>query len=109
MALKKRILYFIAGIAPTEAEERAALSLGTTIFRNAQSYYDGDFVEPCDGVAGCAPEAYLKKFPKVDEKKLKEPKSDSKPAPVVAQPSPPPPPPPPPATGGTTSTPWSNP
>ena len=54
---QKVILFFIAGMVPTEAERAAAEKLGTSRFRNAQLAVN-DSIEKCDAVAGLVPEAY---------------------------------------------------
>lgn len=54
---QKVILFFIAGMVPTEAERAAAGKLGTSRFRNAQLAVN-DSIEKCDAVAGLVPEAY---------------------------------------------------
>lgn len=64
--MKTRILFFIAGSAPTAAESAAAAKLGTSMLRNASQVVKGDTLERCDGVAGKVPEAYAAKFPVVD-------------------------------------------
>jgi hypothetical protein len=79
---KKSILFFIASFQPTDEEFAAAAKLGTTKFRNVSAVNPEENPEPCDAVAGLAPDNYLKQFPRAD-------------APV----EPPPPPPPPPPTG----------
>ncbi len=85
------ILFYIAGPAPTETELAAAAKIGTKRFRNAQRYVEGEALEACDAVAGCAPAAYLKKYPQAD--KVAEPEAKkAKPAVKVDPPPPPPPP-----------------
>lgn len=64
VANKKKILFFIAGAVPTKEESEAADKLGTHMFRNVRGVYDGESLEPCDAVAGCAPESYVKKYGK---------------------------------------------
>lgn len=54
---KKVILFFIAGMVPTDAEREAAEKLGTSRFRNARLAAN-DSIEKCDEVAGLVPEAY---------------------------------------------------
>ena len=79
-----RILYFIADMAPTDAERAAAGRLGTNfVFRNA-SYVDKESagqLEKCIGVAGCVPDVYAAAFPVVDKKSNPLPKAP--PAPPV--------------------------
>lgn len=65
MNVRKRILFFIAGSAPTEAESAAAATLGTKMFRNASQVFSGDTPESCDGVAGKVPVSYAH-FPRAD-------------------------------------------
>lgn len=56
--MKRKILFFIAGPVPTEAEKREASEIvGNVVFRNAK-FAGAEPPEPCDGVAGCAPENY---------------------------------------------------
>lgn len=52
-----KTLYFIKGHAPTPEERAEAEKMGA-VFRSACAYHDGDFIEKCDRVAGCYPEAY---------------------------------------------------
>lgn len=54
---EKVVLYFVAGMVPTEAERAAAASLGTSRFRNARLAGQGP-IEKCDAVAGLVPKAY---------------------------------------------------
>lgn len=49
---KSVTLYFIAGIAPTIAEQEDAAQYGRVAFRNASRIVRGDPPEPCDFVAG---------------------------------------------------------
>jgi hypothetical protein len=83
---KKVILFFIAGMVPTEAELKAAESIGATRFRNAKLAGDpADSVEKCDEVAGLVPERYKAlKGVKVLDVKAEEPKKE--PAPVAPSP-----------------------
>ena len=56
--MKSKILFFINGPVPTEAErEQAAQIVGNVVFRNAK-FADGESCEQCDGVAGSVPENY---------------------------------------------------
>ena len=92
---KKVILFFIAGMVPTDAEREAAEKLGTARFRNA-NLAKNDTVEKCDEVAGLVPESYKGvKGIKVLDVKAEEPKKETAPvapppqAPVApAQPKP---------------------
>lgn len=62
-----KILFFIKGPAPSPEQRQEALSInGNVCFRNAAVIRDGDYVEPCDGVAGEVPKAY-KKLPSAKE------------------------------------------
>lgn len=81
---KKVILFFIAGMVPTDAEREAAEKLGTARFRNAH-LAKNDTVEKCDEVAGLVPEIYKNvKGIKVLDVKAEEPKKDA--APVAPSP-----------------------
>lgn len=62
---KRRVLFFIVGAVPTEAELAAAQTLGTKMFRNAAQVTDLDAIERCDGVAGAVPPRYAK-CPRLD-------------------------------------------
>ena len=54
-----RILFFIAGGIPTEAELEEARAIGSPVaFRNVQFVKSDSSVESCDGVAGAIPERY---------------------------------------------------
>ena len=57
---RRRILFFIAGEAPTKEESAAAEALGTKMFRNARYVNSEHSPEPCDAVAGLVPPAYAK-------------------------------------------------
>ncbi len=72
---KKKILYFIKDAVATEAEQKAAAELGTSMFRNARgvSEVGGEALETCDGVAGSVPPSYEKKFKRVDKGPVTEP------------------------------------
>ena len=62
--MSKKILWFVRG--PASAEQMAlAVSVGLTI-RDPNAYRVGDFIEQADGVAGEAPDAYLKTFELVE-------------------------------------------
>ncbi|MFA7063574.1 MAG: hypothetical protein WC132_05495 [Methanomethylophilus sp.] len=81
---KKVILFFIAGMVPTDAEREAAEKLGTARFRNAQ-LAKNDTVEKCDEVAGLVPEIYKNvKGIKVLDVKAEEPVKET--APVAPSP-----------------------
>ena len=81
---KKVILFFIAGMVPTDAEREAAEKLGTARFRNAH-LAKNDTVEKCDEVAGLVPERYKAlKGVKVLDAKAEEPKKET--APVAPPP-----------------------
>ena len=83
---RKRILFFIAGEAPTKEESAAAEALGTKMFRNARHVNSEHSPEPCDAVAGLVPPAYAK-FPFAAA--VEEPVATEQPvAPVVAEPVP---------------------
>lgn len=84
---KKIILFFIAGMIPTEAERAAAEKLGTGRFRNAKLAAN-DSREQCDAVAGLVPEIYNGvKGIKVLDVKAEEPKKETVPTAPVAPPS----------------------
>lgn len=84
---KKVILFFTAGMVPTEAERKAAEKLGTTRFRNAQ-LAKNDTVEKCDEVAGLVPEIYKNvKGVKVLDVKAEEPASVAPPPQAPAAPA----------------------
>lgn len=56
---KPKILFFIAGSVPTEAERNEASEIvGNVVFRNAS--IKCEFPESCDGVAGVVPDLYKK-------------------------------------------------
>lgn len=81
---KKVILFFIAGMVPTDAEREAAEKLGTARFRNAH-LAKNDSVEKCDEVAGLVPERYKTlEGVKVLGMKAEEPKKEAAPAAPVA-------------------------
>lgn len=84
---KKVILFFIAGMVPTDTEREAAEKLGTARFRNAH-LAKNDTVEKCDEVAGLVPEIYKNvKGIKVLDVKAEEPKKEAAPvAPVAPSP-----------------------
>lgn len=74
---KKVILFFIAGMVPTDAEREAAEKLGTARFRNAH-LAKNDSVEKCDEVAGLVPERYKTlEGVKVLGMKAEEPKKEA--------------------------------
>lgn len=75
-----KTLYFIKGHAPTPAERKEAEKMGA-VFRSACAYHDGDFIETCDRVAGCYPEAYAKyAVPEPKPEPVKKPKNAPTPA-----------------------------
>lgn len=75
-----KTLYFIKGHAPTPAERKEAEKMGA-VFRSACAYHDGDFIEACDRVAGCYPEAYAKyAVPEPKPEPVKKPKNAPTPA-----------------------------
>jgi hypothetical protein len=74
--MKKKVLYFVDGPSPTQAQKDFAKSNGFS-FRNAAGTGEQDFVERCDFVLGEVPAAYSK-FPK-HELADKAPKADAKP------------------------------
>jgi len=81
---KKVILFFIAGMVPTDSEREAAEKLGTARFRNAR-LAKNDTVEKCDEVSGLVPEIYKNvKGIKVLDVKAEEPKKETAPAAPVA-------------------------
>lgn len=55
--MKKKILFFIKGACPTQAEREASEGIEGVVFRNA-NFAVGEPPETCDGVAGCVPENY---------------------------------------------------
>lgn len=60
---KQKILFFVPG--PVTPEQKAEASeLGLTI-RDARAYRQGDYIEPCDAVAGDVPAGYAH-FPEWD-------------------------------------------
>lgn len=59
-----KILFFVMGNAPTEAEYTLANDLGTgVVFRNATKLVPGAPLENCDFVAGAVPDDYAAHFP----------------------------------------------
>lgn len=63
-----KILYFVAGYAPTAADLIVALDLGVGVqYRNSTKINAEDPCEPCDGVAGDVPAQYAEKFPDATE------------------------------------------
>lgn len=76
---KLRILFFIAGMVPTEDERKAATKIGNCVFRNSSNYEKTTSTEVCDFVAGLIPDLYLdhpefvmESDKKKEEKKLPE-------------------------------------
>ena len=56
--MKRKILFFIAGPVPTEAERAEASEIvGNVVFRNVKFAADEN-PEQCDGVAGLVPDNY---------------------------------------------------
>jgi hypothetical protein len=90
---KRKILYFIDGPVPTQAQIDEAWDLGTSMFRNKQHFGDGDSIEHCDGVAGDPPAAYVEKYKEI-VKAVQKRALPAPPAEVVAPPKAVPPPPP---------------
>lgn len=59
-----KVLYFINGAMPTEAEYEAAQAIGPgAVFRNARKIVSGAPLENCDAVAGAVPPDYAAVFP----------------------------------------------
>lgn len=68
MSKDPKILYFIASTVPTQRERLDARNYGPkTTFRNAKYVNENSQLEDCDGVTGCVPTVYRKKFPNADE------------------------------------------
>lgn len=67
MAKMPKVLFFIEGMAPTNEEREAALSIGLVAFRNAGLIGGTDKPEACDAVAALdedlIPVAYLEDKP----------------------------------------------
>lgn len=74
-----KTLYFIKGHAPTPAERKEAEKMGA-VFRSRCAYHEGDFIEACDRVAGCYPEAYAKYAAPEKPEPVKKPKNATTPA-----------------------------
>jgi hypothetical protein len=55
---RKRGLYFIAGMVPTDAERAEAAAFGLTAFRNASQVTSDGSLERAEFVAGLVPERY---------------------------------------------------
>lgn len=55
---KVRILFFIAGMVPTEDEIKESNKLGFCAYRNSSNYKNATSTEQCDFVAGLVPEIY---------------------------------------------------
>lgn len=63
-----RILFFVAGVMPTEEDFAAAEKLGPNVsFRNASAVPNDGALEKCDGVAGKVPARYAEAFPTAEE------------------------------------------
>ena len=74
----KKILFFINGPVPTEADKLEASEIvGKVVFRNA-NFAASEQPEPCDGVAGAVPENYKALFP-VAGAEIPEPAESDKP------------------------------
>ena len=56
--MTRKILFFIKGSCPTDAEREAAKEIEGAVFRNA-TFAGSEVPESCDGVAGCVPENYM--------------------------------------------------
>lgn len=57
-----RVIYFIAGSVPTDAERKEASALGANVvFRNASLIAPENSLEDCAGVAGAVPASYKEK------------------------------------------------
>jgi hypothetical protein len=65
---KEKILVFIKGTVPSEADLALGKKYSTRAFRSLACYTPEDFIEPCDGVVGAVPSAYAAKFPVLDKK-----------------------------------------
>lgn len=59
---KQRVLFFYQGEQPSAETKAEALAIGM-VFRDADAYRSGDFLEHCDAVAGTPPKAYADAFP----------------------------------------------
>lgn len=79
---KSKVLFFIVGPVPTEADKAAAAAIENktirVMFRNASAIGDGDAVESCDGLAGKIPALYRSRLP--DVKVYGEDSAPAKPA-----------------------------
>ncbi len=80
---RQKILFFIAGPNPTDAELAAAEKIGTEAFRYAGAIRPIDTLEKCDAVAGdpdVIPETYKAAYPVVEpsvpEPSVPDPKDD---------------------------------
>ena len=89
-----RILYFVAGVAPSAEDFEAAEKLGANVsFRNANAVPAEGALEICDGVAGEVPERYAEAYPEAKEAIAKKKKAHAEaaaklgetPAPTAAQ------------------------
>lgn len=89
-----RILFFVAGVAPSAKDYAAAEKLGANVsFRNANAVPAEGALEQCDGVAGAVPARYAEAYPTAaealeiksrEQKELAEIHGDT-PAPTRAQ------------------------
>lgn len=69
-----KVLFFVNGAMPTEAEYAAAEAIGPgCVFRNARKIVPGAPLENCDAVAGAVPEDYAEIFPVAGEDMEVEP------------------------------------
>jgi hypothetical protein len=65
--MKDRILFFVKGFAPTDAQRKEAMGTGVNVsFRNAFSVGSDHNVEHCSAVMGEVPKEY-EHFPSIDE------------------------------------------
>ena len=58
--MKRKVLVFISGPVPTEADRALAAKLNTAMFRNADQVQPGENPEKCTHVAGAVPRNYFK-------------------------------------------------
>lgn len=61
---KPKILFFVPG--PVTPEQKAEAQQAGVTLRDPGAWHDGDFVEPCDAVAGDVPAGYAH-LPRWDE------------------------------------------
>lgn len=78
---KQRVLFFYQGDQPSAEAKVEARAIGM-VFRDADAYRSGDFLEHCDAVAGTPPKAYADAFPAyeppADSDKPAKQKADSR-------------------------------